>query len=290
MAQAVVATAAVVLSRTSSRPYPLLFFLFSPRPNLSFSTSAHPSNRSNALRPMKPPASGGDRDDNEATEKTIIVAKTSRNELKREARRAVRWGIELATFSPTQIKRILRAASLEREVLDAILLVKIDMYPSRLGPDVREGKRRQFNYIGRLLRKAQPELMDALVQASKEGDTSRLQALTGQKTLFIDDEDSEENEDDLESEEEQDDEKYMEVADRWFDGLVYKDPSITNEVYSVHAVDFDRQELRRLVRRVQSIHEESNVDESGLKSNAVLTKAKKSLILFLHSLAKKSMI
>lgn len=283
MAQATLATAAAVLSQRSSRPHPFLFFLFSPKPNLSFSTSPHSSSRPNALRPAKSPAGDADSDGDEETGKTSGGAKNSRNELKREARRAVRWGIELATFSPPQIKRILRAASLEREVLDAILLVK------RLGPDVREGKRRQFNYIGRLLREAQPELMDALIQASKEGDTSRLQALTGQEKLSIDDEDSEESEDDLESEEE-DFEKYMEVVDRWFDGLVYKDPSITNEVYSVHVADFDRQELRRLVRRVQSIHEESNIDESGLKSKAVLAKAKKPLIRFLHSLAKKSMI
>ncbi|PSS31249.1 UPF0307 protein [Actinidia chinensis var. chinensis] len=69
-------------------------------------------------------------------------SKKSRNEKKREARRAVEWGMELANFSTDQIKRILRVLSLESEVLDAILLVK------RLGRDVREGKRRQFNYIG----------------------------------------------------------------------------------------------------------------------------------------------
>ena len=34
--------------------------------------------------------------------------KKSRNEKKREARRAVRWGMELASFTAPQIKRILR--------------------------------------------------------------------------------------------------------------------------------------------------------------------------------------
>lgn len=34
--------------------------------------------------------------------------KKSRNEKKREAKRAVRWGMELASFSPPQIKRILK--------------------------------------------------------------------------------------------------------------------------------------------------------------------------------------
>ncbi|GFZ10427.1 hypothetical protein Acr_21g0010260 [Actinidia rufa] len=48
----------------------------------------------------------------------------NRNEKKREARRAVQWGMELANFSADQIKRILRVFSLESEVLDAILLVK----------------------------------------------------------------------------------------------------------------------------------------------------------------------
>jgi len=32
----------------------------------------------------------------------------SRNQLKREAKRAVKWGIDLSSFSPPQIKRILR--------------------------------------------------------------------------------------------------------------------------------------------------------------------------------------
>lgn len=36
------------------------------------------------------------------------VAKKSRNQLKHEARRAVLWGMELASFSAPQIKRILR--------------------------------------------------------------------------------------------------------------------------------------------------------------------------------------
>ncbi|GFZ10424.1 hypothetical protein Acr_21g0010230 [Actinidia rufa] len=109
----------------------------------------------------------------------------SRNEKKREARRAVQWGMELANFSAGQIKRILRVFSLESEVLDAILLVK------RLGRDVREGKRRQFNYIGRLLREAEPELMDGLIQATKDGDKSKFQALSGSEIWTIGDDDEE---------------------------------------------------------------------------------------------------
>jgi hypothetical protein len=33
----------------------------------------------------------------------------------------------------------------------------------------------------------------------------------------------------------------VKVADRWFDGLLCKDISVTNEVYAVHNVEFDRQ-------------------------------------------------
>ncbi|GMJ10445.1 hypothetical protein like AT4G24175 [Hibiscus trionum] len=77
--------------------------------------------------------------------------------------------MELASFSTPQIKRILGAASLEQDVLDALMLVK------RLGPDVREGKRRLFNYIGKLLREGEPELMEALIQATKVGDQKLLE-------------------------------------------------------------------------------------------------------------------
>ncbi|XP_010519156.1 PREDICTED: uncharacterized protein LOC104798678 [Tarenaya hassleriana] len=113
----------------------------------SYSTaSSLPRRRFNLRKRHPPPAealvptviveeAGGDDDIGESD------AKKSRNLRKREARRAVRWGMELASFSNDQIKRILRAASLEEDVYDALMLAK------RLGPDVREGKRRQFNYI-----------------------------------------------------------------------------------------------------------------------------------------------
>ncbi|MQL76388.1 hypothetical protein Taro_008773 [Colocasia esculenta] len=202
--------------------------------------------------------------------------KKSRNERKREARRAVKWGMDLANFSPPQIKRILRVACLEKEVFDAIMLVK------RLGPDVREGRRRQFNYIGRLLRKVQPELMDTLIQASKDGDHSKLQALSGPETLAVEDYYEEEEETDLEEVSQH----YVDIARRWFDGLVYKDTSITKEIYSIHNVEFDRQELRKLVRKVQTIEECHLVEENG---GAALTRAKQSLNRFLCTIAKRSL-
>ncbi|KAG1354105.1 Thaumatin-like protein 1 [Cocos nucifera] len=271
MAQAAALAAAPL--RNSLHPW-LTSLLFTQKPYpLSFFSS--PASRGpRGPRPLGPLVAGDDDTDSDAPP----AAKKSRNELKREARRAVRWGMELSTFSRPQIKRVLRVASLDREVFDALMLVK------RLGPDVREGKRRQFNYIGRLLRKAQPDLMDALIQASKDGDNSRLLALSGQETWSIEDDEEEEET----TYEEEESENHIEIAARWFDGLVYKDPSITNEVYSVENVEFDRQELRKLVRRVQSI-EGLQVDENVAEYDAMLTEAKKPLIRFLRSLAKRSL-
>ncbi|XP_031487471.1 uncharacterized protein LOC116255701 isoform X2 [Nymphaea colorata] len=49
----------------------------------------------------------------------------SRNEKKREAKRAVKWGMDLAQFPPPQIKLILKAAALEQEVFEALMLAKV---------------------------------------------------------------------------------------------------------------------------------------------------------------------
>ncbi|CAN6484651.1 unnamed protein product [Victoria cruziana] len=206
--------------------------------------------------------------------------KKSRNEKKREAKRAFKWGMDLAQLPPPQIKLILKAAELEEEVFEALMLVK------RLGPDVREGKRRQFNYIGRLLRDAQPELMDTLIQASKDGDTGTLQSLCGKQTWTVNPEADVEFED---GELEEACDGCLEVADRWFVGLVDKDSSITNEVYSLHSVDFDRQELRKLVRRVQSVQSNQQREENVEGADESLAGAKTSLSRFLRSLAKKSL-
>ncbi|KAK6115198.1 hypothetical protein DH2020_007467 [Rehmannia glutinosa] len=205
--------------------------------------------------------------------------KKSRNERKREARRAVRWGMELANFSPPQIKRILRVADLEQEVFDALMLVK------RLGRDVKEGKRRQFNYIGRLLREVEPELMDDLIQATKDGDQSKFQDLSGTKILVADDED--EVEEEIVEEDEEEDSMNSGVVTRWYDGLINKDISITNEIYSLREVEFDRQELRQLVRKVHSTLEyEANLEGNG-KPDAAAVNARRSLTRFLRDLAKQ---
>ncbi|KEH44336.1 putative ribosome-associated, YjgA, PSPTO4464-like domain-containing protein [Medicago truncatula] len=204
----------------------------------------------------------------------------SRNQLKREAKRAVKWGMDLSSFSPPQIKRILRVVSLDQIVFEALMLVK------RMGPDVREGRRRQFNYIGKLLRNVEPELMDRLIKATKDSDHKELQALTG---LGPDDpEDDSENL--VETEDEKDDEESKPYDDsqvtRWFDGLINKDIQITNEVYSVQGVEYDRQELRKLVRKVHFAQETKATDEDEEKKiEKAEIRAKKALTRFLRSLS-----
>ncbi|VAH41138.1 UPF0307 protein YE3790-like [Triticum dicoccoides] len=274
MAHAAAAAAAVPLRR------PLLLFL---RPARLLSSVAPPSSplraHTRALRPLAPlPSDGEDPDDADGA-----PLRGSRNEKKREARRAVKWGMELAKFSPPQIKRIVRAASLEREVVDALMLVK------KFGPDVREGRRRQYNYIGSLLRGAQPELMEDLIHSLKNGDESRIQALLSEvadKSMPIEDEEVGELPHEEEGEENQ---EYMEIADRWFEGLVCQDIPVTNEVYAIHNVEFDRQELRKLVRIVQEVQKSMGNKDSGEGSDKKLSRAKKPLIMFLRSLAKKTL-
>ncbi|KAF7013541.1 unnamed protein product [Triticum aestivum] len=265
------AAAAVPLRR------PLLLFL-RPARLLSFVAPRSSSVRAytRALRPLAPlPSDDEDPDDGDGA--------PSRNEKKREARRAVKWGMELAKFSPPQIKRIVRAASLEREVVDALMLVK------KFGPDVREGRRRQYNYIGSLLRGAQPELMEDLIHSLKNGDESRIQALLSEvadKSMPIEDEEVGEL---PHEEEDEGNQEYMEIADRWFEGLVCQDIPVTNEVYAIHNVEFDRQELRKLVRIVQEVQKSMGNKDSGEGSDRKLSRAKKPLIMFLRSLAKKTL-
>ncbi|RYQ93472.1 hypothetical protein Ahy_B09g099749 isoform A [Arachis hypogaea] len=235
--------------------------------------------------------------------------KKSRNQLKREAKRAVQWAMDLASLSPPQIKRILGVASLDQVVFEALInhdsdamlmtylsenVVILDEFvedkvfvvlPQRLGPDVREGKRRQFNYIGKLLRDVEPDLMDRLIKATKDSDQKELQVLTG-----LGDDDLEDDDDLIEIESEEDEKEsnsYDNQVTKWFDGLIDKDIQITNEVYSVQGVEFDRQELRKLVRRVHSTQEmKAADDEEEKKKEMASTRAKKALTRFLRGLAR----
>ncbi|KAL5557866.1 hypothetical protein UlMin_034077 [Ulmus minor] len=273
------------------------YFFFSPSLPVTTKTSYHhfSSTRVHAARRNFQPRSRGLRLPNTPTpldpqvqgesisgSESESESSKSRNQLKREARRAVRWGMDLASFSNPQIKRILSAVSLEKDAFEAINTVK------RLGPDVREGKRRQFNYIGKLLRDAEPELMDTLIQATKDGDHEKLQALCSSKTLIVGDSDEDFEERDSDEEEEG---SHNDVATRWSDGLINKDIEITNEVYSVQSVEFDRQELRKLVRKVHSTQEKHKmaVEENRGDVDAVILGAKRSLTRFLRSLAKQTL-
>ncbi|KAG8083524.1 hypothetical protein GUJ93_ZPchr0015g7008 [Zizania palustris] len=139
MAFAAAAAAAAPLRR---------LLLLSLNPTCLFSSVAPSSGSFSFPRALRPagllPSDMEDSDDSNTGDGAAEHLRKSRNDLKREARRAVQWGMDLAKFSPLQIKRILRASSLDREVFDALMLVK------KFGPDVREGKRRQFNYIDQL--------------------------------------------------------------------------------------------------------------------------------------------
>uniref|UniRef100_A0A0E0DBS5 PTBP1-like RNA recognition motif 2 domain-containing protein n=1 Tax=Oryza meridionalis TaxID=40149 RepID=A0A0E0DBS5_9ORYZ len=138
---------------------------------------------------------------------------------------------------------------------------------------------------GRLLRGAQPELMDTLIQYSKDGDDNRLLALMSENTFLMEDEEIE----DLPCNEEEGDKEHIEIADRWFEGLLSKDISVTNEVYAIHNVEFDRQELRKLVRTVHMVQD--NIEnEYEEESTMKLFGAKKQLLCFLRSIAKEAYI
>ncbi|KAL3733315.1 hypothetical protein ACJRO7_022788 [Eucalyptus globulus] len=161
-------------------------------------------------------------------------------------------------------------ASLDQAALDARMLAK------RLGLDVREGKRRQFNFIGKLLREVEPKLMDALIEATKDADHCRLRALSVSKVWFGEDDD--EGEEDFEQEQEEEEcREYSSIASRWFDGLISKDIQMTNEVFSIHTIDFDRQST------VDSKQPAKNEREASI----ALLRAQKSSTHFLRNLARQ---
>lgn len=81
----------------------------------SSSTRVHSANRnlnrrSRGLRLPKAPTPSDPREVEGGSDSESSGFK-SRNQLKREAQRAVRWGMDLASFSTPQIKRILRFRS-----------------------------------------------------------------------------------------------------------------------------------------------------------------------------------
>ncbi|XP_075517079.1 uncharacterized protein LOC142551627 isoform X6 [Primulina tabacum] len=179
------------------------------------------------------------------------------------------------------------------------------MLVKRLGRDAREGKRRQYNLIGDeikklisiviirawlytdpeiLLREVEPELMDGLIQATKDGDQSRFQDFLGTENLDIN---GEEEEDEEVEEGGEEDSINVAVADRWYDGLINKHICITNEIYSLREIEFDRQELRQLVRKVHATPEPQATSEEHGKPDATSVKARRSLACFLRGLVKQ---
>ncbi|CAH9120576.1 unnamed protein product [Cuscuta epithymum] len=255
----------------------------SPFSSAPFSSCRHLSFRSGAFRmpdvPVPMESSESDSDSDGGSDKV----KKSRNAKKREAQRAVRWGIELAKFSPSQIKRILRVTAVKDDVYDELMLVK------RFGRDVREGKRRQFSHIGKLLRDAEPELMDGLIKATSNGDQKQIEALCSSRTQNIEDEEADETEYEESDDDDydDDDDENIELADRWFDGLVNKNIEISNEIYSLREAEFDRQELRNLVRNVQSIEPPKINEGKESEMDMRFLKAKMSLTRFLRRIAKQ---
>ncbi|KAL4590695.1 hypothetical protein LXL04_003636 [Taraxacum kok-saghyz] len=210
-----------------------------------------------------------------------------RNAKKRDARRSFRWGMELAELNDSQIKRILRVVSLEEEVFDAIMLVKSYGFNllQKLGRDVREGKRRQFSFIGKLLRDVEPDLMEGLIKAMKDSDFQKFQELSGASDKSDPVDITEVEEETGDEEEEEDEGRLGDIASRWFDGLVNKDIDITNEIYSLSTVEFDRQELRKLVRTFCSMQSATSATET--ETDVKVLKAKRQLTRFLLSLAKQ---
>ncbi|KAF3335101.1 hypothetical protein FCM35_KLT21705 [Carex littledalei] len=147
-----------------------LFSPFKPRHFLfPFSrTSSYSLSQAQALRPVVSPS---DRDaidwEEERSKAARLADRKSRNELKREARRAVQWGVELSKFSPSQIKRALKVASLEKEVYEALMLVKkAEVGPRRKVQLVQEG---QSNDAAALMQAKRP-LMRFLRSLSKRTD------------------------------------------------------------------------------------------------------------------------
>ncbi|KAG8488909.1 hypothetical protein CXB51_016857 [Gossypium anomalum] len=139
--------------------------------------------------------------------------------------------MDLASFSIPQIKHILKASSLEQDVFDALMLVK---YFAGKYVIVDKGLMFERENEGRSI--ILPELMETLIQATKVGDQKTLQALAGSKTQIIEEDDDDDDQFEYSAIQE-----FVNTTNRLFYGLITKDIQITNEVFSVSSVDFDRQ-------------------------------------------------
>lgn len=131
--------------------------------------------------------------------------------------------------------------------------------------------------------------MDGLIQATKDGDESKFRSLSNTAgTLIGENEDDDESEDIYSSDEDEDSHDTIEKASRWFSGLVNKDVDISKEIYSLQEVDFDRQELRRLVKKLQSTRDcQTDLEENQEGVKKAIIGAERSLSRFLQNLAKQ---
>ncbi|GKV14277.1 hypothetical protein SLEP1_g25177 [Rubroshorea leprosula] len=103
-------------------------------------------------------------------------------------------------------------------------------------------------------------------------------------------EDEDHDEESESEDEDQVSQAHTNIASRWFDGLISKDITITNEVYSINSIDFDRQELRKLVRRVHAMKDKRQgvtEENDGAQMDAEIMGAKKSLTRFLRAIARQ---
>ncbi|KAL3689855.1 hypothetical protein R1sor_016164 [Riccia sorocarpa] len=218
--------------------------------------------------------------------------KIGRNASKKQSAKARVWGRELATLSPSQLRQACKWASLEEDVYDAVMLVK-DLGTSH---KVKHGRRRQYNYIGGLLRDVDPETMESVLKAIKDGDVEGLVFVPSGQPDDVDAELEVEVED-----EEAKENGTLQQAETWCNGLVAGDRAIEDEVYSIYDVDFDRQELRKMVREVRKYEgksaitsgsEEAEVGQAPSEAE-ISTKrtkrerAEKTLLYFLLKLVKE---
>ncbi|KAG0592927.1 hypothetical protein M758_1G282500 [Ceratodon purpureus] len=197
----------------------------------------------------------------------------SKGQSKRKSLRALKWGTQLATLSPSQLRQAIRWASLDEEVYEAVMLVK------SMGVNVKNGKRRQFNYIGGLLRDADPVLMEQVLTACQDGDLSGLMARMHTKSESSEDE-IDENDASEKTEYHPEEEK---VARQWLQGLLDGDEAANYDVFSSTSdVYFDRQELKKLLRMAKGTQDLKPIDRS-----VEATKAHDALFDFLYNLAQQ---
>ncbi|KAJ6938363.1 hypothetical protein NC651_004939 [Populus alba x Populus x berolinensis] len=160
----------------------------SPRLSLTIVTA---SNRSAHFRSRGPEKTsdfgqGGNASDSDSE------SYKSRKQKKREARLAVRCGMELASFSPPQIKRIIKVASLEKDVFDALI-----------DQDRMCGKESGGNII---------------ISKMVIGVGCSLQGFSGLEEKIIGDGNEESGESEYDGSHE-----YIDIATSWFGGLINRD-------------------------------------------------------------------